>query len=636
MRPILAVAILGFCVGIARADTAPAPTPTPVQTEESEPEIVVAVSPTRHAEPVAASNSAVTVITHQQIEDKKAFDGTDVIALAPGVTIAQSGDTGQLASVFLRGAPAESTLVLIDGMRVNSPSAGAFDFGLLSAQNIDRIEVLRGPQSALYGADASGGVINIITRRGQGPFQTGGDLEFGNYHIDREEYTARGSLDQDALSFALTRLHSGGYFTNDDARNLTASLRYDHPLSAHSNLAFTGLAQDSNLGVPGQVQFFFDPNEREQPTELQGSLQFTNTAGNRQDHLSFGAYNKVLLDDNPLNPGVPLALNSQSNSRTEDSVYALDGQSVWTGRYNTATLGFEARREHTNSNSQFPVPAPAAIINYDKGTSTEAVFAQDEIQRGRISLAPGVRAETNSQFGSAVTGKLAASYALNAVSKLKGSIGTGFNAPTFDELYGGFPGFVLPNPNLLPEKSVGYDFGYSHTLPRQGQVEAMFFHNRFRDLIADATLPSFVLIPENINRATMEGIEIGYNQHLGDNWKLIVNQTFMTTSANSAPFVLVRRPRFNTSGDAVYHRGRFNCDFGVIAQGHREDLDPSTFADTSFGGFTRLDLTLSYEVGHDRQVYIRARNLGNVHYQEVAGYPAMGLNCVVGYQVGGF
>ena len=623
MKLIIAAAVIGICAGSALADPAPAPATIPAPTPESgETEVVVAITPTRHAEPVASATSAVTVITRKQIEDKKPFDITDIIAMAPSLSLSQTGDRGKEASVFLRGASPEEVLVLIDGVRVNSPSTGEFDFGTVPIENIERIEVLRGPQSGLYGSDAMGGVINIITRRGEGPFQTGGSAEYGSFNTNREEYTARGSVGNGGLSFALTRAQTDGSYPNDDFNSLSSSLRFDHPLTGHSSLSFTGQAQQVDVGVPGEVHLSFDPNEREPSHDFLGNLQFKNTAGNRQDQVTVAAYDKTLHDDNPLNPGIPLADNSESNSLIQDRVLSLEAQSSWNLGFQTLTAGTEIREESANFAESFNVPPPAFSANFDKSTNTKAIFVQDELHRGRFSVVPSLREEDNSQFGNNLSGRLAGGYALDAKSRLKASIGTGFRAPAFEDLY--FPGFN--NPNLQPEKSVGYDVGYARTLPNQGEAEVTLFRNNFRDLITDNALG-----PINIDHATTEGLELAYNQRLNRNWKAIVNQSFMNTNSDgSSP--PVRRPKFTTGADLVYRQGRFNSDLGLVAQGRRYDIAPD-FSTQQYGGFTRFDYTLSYDLTAGRQVYVRIGNLLNHHYEPVTGFPAEGLNFVVGYQV---
>jgi outer membrane receptor protein involved in Fe transport len=230
-RKYLPLATLTFLSAPAFAQDAPplaSPTPTPEPTAPAdssapagigEPDVEIVVTPTRTTRTRGETASSVTLISRRQIEEKKSPDFIDILRLAPGLSVSQNGTRGKVASIFLRGSNSNQTLVLIDGVRANSPADGRFDVGTLAPENIERIEVLRGPQSALYGADAIGGVVNVITRRGSGPLTTGGAIEFGSQSTNRQVVTARGDVSGGSLSFTASRIKTGGFFANDDYRN---------------------------------------------------------------------------------------------------------------------------------------------------------------------------------------------------------------------------------------------------------------------------------------------------------------------------------------------------------------------------------------------------------------------------------
>ncbi len=608
-------------------------TSSDAEPETTEPEIVVTA--TRNSQSLAETTSAVTIITRRQIEEKKPFDLIDVIRLAPSLSIAQNGTRGKVASIFLRGSNSNHTLVLIDGVRANSPADGRFDPGTVLVENIERIEVLRGPQSALYGSDAIGGVINIITRRGSGEFKSGGAIEFGNDSMQRQTVSARGALGRGGLSFSASRLRSGGSFQNDDYRNLGASLRIDRPLGTKSNVAFIGRIHNAETGAPGQRFLSFDPNARSSPREMFGSVQFTNDDRKRRDKISLGVYDRHLRFDDPVNAGAEFP--SFTNSKLKDRVLSLDAQSAFNRGRHTLTLGGELRRETASGDSQ----SSFGPTLFDRGTTTQALFAQDEYRRGKLAIVPGVRFENNSQFGSDVNGRLATSYDIRTRGKIKATIGTSFRAPAINELY--FPQFG--NPDLQPEKSLGYEIGYEQALKRDGRVEVTFFRNRFRNLIGTIETPVSDAFPfgfkaGNASRARTQGVEIGFNQPLGRGLRAIINQSFLNTSSSGGQ--LLRRPRFNTTADLIYRRNKLSFDFGVVAQGRRFDNDfaapPSGNGRGAgiYSGFTRFDLSMGLDVRPDVQVYIRAQNLLDKRYEEAAGFPAQGFNIVVGLQSNAF
>ncbi|MDF2440159.1 MAG: vitamin transporter [Abditibacteriota bacterium] len=618
------------------------PTPQPTQaisdsesgTDEREVEIIV--TPTRNPRPLTDATSSVTLIGRDRIAEKKPVDIIDIVRQAPSVAIAQSGTRGKSASIFLRGSNSNQTLVLIDGVRANSPADGRFDFGTVAAENIERIEVLRGPQSALYGSDAIGGVVNIVTRRGQGPFRTGGGIEFGNFSTNRQIVSARGEVGKGALSFSASRQKSDGSFANDDFRGLNASLRYDHNLGQSSQLALIGRVEDSEIGTPGQQFLGFDPNARSKPRNLFGTVQFTNEARRddqilRRDRIILGAVDRRLQYNNPANPGA--AFSWSSNSRLNDKIYLLDAQSTFNRGAHAITIGGELRQEKAAGNT---VSSFGNTV-FNQATTTRALFLQDEFRSGRFALVPGLRFEDNSQYGSDVNGRLAASYDLDTRSKLKASAGTGFRAPAINELY--FPQFG--DPNLRPEESRGFEVGYERQTARGGRLEVTAFTNRFRNLIGTVATPRSPQYPfgfkaGNAATARTQGLEFSVSQPFGNGFTAILNHAFLSTSSSAGP--LLRRPKFVTSADLLYRRNKIGADLGLNLQGRRFDND---FAAPPFGngrgagfytGYTRLDLTVSYDLRPGVQLYTRAQNLLNRRYEEVAGFPAPRLNFVVGLQ----
>ncbi len=638
-KPPMKISPLALTSLLALPSFAQEPTPTPASTPD-EKETVIVVTAERNAQPLADTPSTVTVITREQIEAKKAFDISDLIRLSPGVSTAQTGSQGKGVSIFTRGTNSNHTLVLIDGTRANSPADGRFDFGTILAENIERIETLRGPQSALYGSDAIGGVINIITRRGSGPLRTGGGLEFGSDARQKQVFSARGEVGRGGLSFSATRLKSGGQTDNDDAKNLGASLRYDLGIGRKSNLAFIGRFDDAKVGTPGQTNFTIDPNARSKPREAFGSMQFTHDAEKRRDKITFGIADRNLDFNDALNPGTTPATGTTTDSTNKSRVLSLDAQSAFNFGKSTLTIGGETRRERASVDSVASFSGFPFDSQFSQSTRTNALFLQNEFRSGRLTLAPGARYERNSQFGGNTSGRFAASFEIDEKSKIKASYGTAFKAPSFNDLY--FPGFGTPT--LQPEKSRGYEIGYGREIAKSGRIEITAFRNRIRNLIAGVASPTaadpFRFIAANINRARTQGVEIGLDLPLARGVRGVVNQTFLGTDA--AP-KLLRRPGFNTTADLIARRDKISADLGFVAQGRRFDND---FQDPAFGGtgrgagiyggYTRFDLTLGYDVRPGLEIYGRVQNILDRDYEEAAGFRAVGRNFVIGLRTAAF
>ena len=611
-------------------DATPAATPTPEpagQTSETAPtdEQVIVVTAERNPQPLSQSPSAVAVVTREQIEAKKPFDILDVLRLVPGVSVAQSGTRGKTTSIFTRGTNSNQTLVLVDGVRANSPQDGRFDFGQIPVENVERIEVVRGPGSALYGSDAIGGVINIITKRGTGPLKPGGLLEFGNRGINRQEINAAGAFgknNENRLSFSGFRLDTNGQFQNDDYRNVGASLRFDRDLATNKTLSFIGRTSQSKFGVPGQRFLSFDPFQRDDSRDTQLSLQFENRDRKRRDKIVLGQYDRRLTDDDTRDQTAPTA----APSRFANKVQNLDAQTSYDFGKNVLTAGLEARRESADITSNFAFVDQIDGLqtggsSYDKGTRTNAIFAQNEFKSGRFTLVPGVRYEDNSQFGDFTSYRVAGAYDATPTTRLKASYGTAFKAPSFDSLY--FPNFG--NPNLTPETSRGYDAGIAQKFGG-GTVELTYYNNSIRDLIGSDPK---TFLPANINRAKTHGFELRLDQPLNRDFRLFLAGNTTATSSSSGQ--LLRRPEFNASADLIANRGKFGADLGIVAQGQRFDSNfVNEFKPREYGGFVRTDVTLSYRVRPALALYARVGNLFDRKYEEVAGYPASRFNVSLG------
>jgi vitamin B12 transporter len=347
----------------------------------------------------------------------------------------------------------------------------------------------------------------------------------------------------------------------------------------------------------------------------------------RRDRVAFGAYDRKLRFDDPVNPGAQFP--SFTNSNLQYKVYVLDAQSTFNMGAHALTVGGEVRNEKSNVNSR----STFGNTLLDNDTNTQALWIQDEFRRGRFSIVPGLRLENNSQFGSDLNGRLAAGYELNPKTRLKGSFGTGFSAPSFNDLY--FPNYG--NPNLVPEESRGFDFGIERQLGGNGRLELMAFSNRISNLIAAEEIPQPAPNPPiyraaNIARAKTQGLELAWRQPLREGVTLNVNHAFLSTTNGTT--ALIRRPRFSSNADLIVQRDRISADLGVVAQGRARD-----FGSGGAGyqpGFVRFDVTLGYDVRPGVQLFTRVQNLLDKNYAEAAGFPAPGRNFVIGIQTRAF
>lgn len=595
----------------AISTTEPVSAEEPVAAEEEE--TVITVTATRNPRLLSETPSSVTVITRAQLQAGNVFDLSEAIRRAPGVSLSQSGTRGKSSSLFMRGTESNHTLVLIDGIRANNPDDGRFDFGVIPAENIERIEVMRGPGSALYGSDAIGGVINIITRQGAGPLRSGGKVEVGNFATNKQVFSLNGQLGKSRLSLAASRLDSDGSFANDAYTNNGISLRVDRELTPESRLTFLSRLSHSKAGVPGQRFLSPDPFQSERTSDFNTSLQWNQKRGTRQDQISLGLNDRYLRDDDTQDT----QFNSPFFFTAKNRVRSLEGKSAWTLGQHTLTAGLENRREASES-----------TFFGSRATDTNAIYVQDEWKNGRLLLVPGLRHEENSQYEGYTSGRLAAAYNLNPTTRVKGTYGTGFKAPTFLDLFA-FGG----NPNLTPEKSRGAELGLEKRFGGGGRAEATFFRNDVRNLIAydNAAKQSI-----NVAQARTQGLELSLDQPIGKGTRLILGQTFTQIKSASAA-ARTRRPKYNTTANLISQQGRWNLDLGFLAQGKRQDADfVNEFALREYPSHYRFDLSVGYALKPGIEVYGRAQNLLNKSYAEVAGYPAPRFNLVFGVKTAAF
>jgi len=586
----------------------------PAEDTITAPEKVINITATRNPRPLSQTASSVTVITHDQIEAKQPYQLSDLLRLAAGVSVSESGTIGHDASVFIRGANSNQTLVLIDGVRATNEDI-PFDFGPIPIENIDRIEILRGPGSALYGSDAMGGVINIITRHGQGPLTTSYASDIGPNSTNDDYFNLNGASGKTGISFGATRSTSLGFGDNDGYNVNGGSLRLDRALTSHQSVDFISRESSARLGVLGSDQItpyqVPTPFQTDRTQEADNSVQWVDQVGKQRDQITFGAHDYHLHDNDVLDP---LPANA-SDYQATDFMRSIEEQSSYALGQHTITGGYEFRRERAEN----------SYLN-SSATSTTAIFAQDEWHLGKLLLVPGLRREHNTQYGPYTSGRLAGALALDEKTRLKSSYGTGFRAPTFDELYG-YGGV----PNLLPEKNIGWDAGIERDISKGGVVDATFFENRFKDLIegySTSVAPNYFTYL-NVDSADVHGLEFSLNQPLTPHLRLIANQTF-TKIHSSTP--LLRRPNFDTTFDLLGTQGKWSEDLGILAQGQRLDYDANnaTDPDQVYGGYSRFDLTLNYKLHKDLAVYLRSQNLLDHQYEEVAGYPAAPFNFVIG------
>lgn len=599
----------------------------------------IVVTATRDELPLEQVGSSITVITAKQIEQKQAQTVADVLRTVPGLDVVRTGSQGGTTSVFMRGAKSEHTLVLIDGIEMNDPSSagGTFNFGHLTVDNIERIEVLRGPQSTLYGSHAIGGVINIITKRGDGPPRGSVSFEAGSFATTRETVAISGGADQVHFSLAASRLDTDGISS--------AGKRYgNHEKDGDQNSAITtrlGITPTPNSEIDMVLKYGRSRNEidngggagEDDPNHIMRSSElFTRGQGwlslfdNLWEQKLGVSYSDISWhDDNDPDAAHPV---DRLRSSFQGQTVKLDWQHILNlHKTTTLTMGLETKEEQGSSDyhsvSSF---GPYDSIWSKQTARTNSVYLQDQINiQDHWFSTIGVRLDDHDRFGSQTTYRFTTAYLIKqSGTKLKGSYGTGFKAPSLYQLYSSYG-----SPNLKPDKSSGWDLGLEQGLPfLKTTFGATWFKNRYSQMI-DFDMNTWTYT--NVAKAHTQGLELTTAVQPLDELSLRFAYTYMETEDDSTGKELVRRPKNKLSLDANYSfLKKAHLSLGLVYVGSRYNDKANS---QELGGYTLVNLAGSYDVTKNLQLFGRIDNLLDREYEEVLGYGTPGIGAYAGLKV---
>ncbi len=609
-------------------------------------EIVVTATKTKI--PAIEAASSITVIDSTEIA---ALNKRSVFGLLKdqyGVSFTQQGAPGSLSYVYLRGADPGQTLVLLDGIALNMTNDpdNTYDFANLPVENIERIEILRGPQSTLYGSNALGGVINIITREGSGKPKFFLSADGGSYNSYNADAGFDGSLDKFNYSLTYSRFKSDGFSSasskygnteKDGTSNYNISSRFGETFSSNFNLNFFAhftkaqTALDQHGGFEGDDPTFVY-NTEEQSYRTVGELSLLGGIWDQTFSVSFYRnVRKYNFDSTLFNP-------ASSNSLYDGNKIDLNWQNNLKLSNNLISLGVDEEKEiaisdyfynssvYGNFNSIFP----------QNNATTFGIYIQDQLnERKSFFSSFGVRYDKHSRFGSVITYRIAPAYIFwKTGTKIKATFGTGFKAPSlfylFDPAYG--------NINLKPEKSTGWDVGVEQFL-FQDKLDAglNYFDNSFTDLFGFDN--NFRTI--NVDKAETKGVEFYVSAKLTENIDLKFNYTYTDAKdlSNNSPdknLPLLRRPKNKLGFNADYNfLEKANANIEIIYVGERDDKDFNLYPvpRVKLPDYTLVNLSASYNFTKVVQFYGRIDNLFNKYYEDVLGYATPGQSEYLGIKL---
>jgi outer membrane cobalamin receptor len=642
----------------------------------------VVVSATRVPTALEESNVAANVLTARDLEQRQYPLLADLLRDLPGLTVMQSGRRGGVTSLFTRGAARTGTLVLLDGIPVNDPG-GPLDAAHLSTGGLDRVEVVRGPQSAMYGADAAASVIQMFSKRGDvESARPHGEVSYerGSFQTDRWLANLNGGL-WGRLDYSLTadQYHSVGQFQNDFYRNTTGTANAGLRLTDQTSLRAVFRTYDTALGTPGQVAYgVFDFDARNLVRDSTFGVKLEDSRSSRfYQRASFGYHRNRLDSQNPraegpyriaaltrrtetpvpriyllglvdpstpasaVPPGATLAVRSTStfagNSRFFSDRMSADYQGTLTD--SNGALAFGYRFEDQGG----------VITRRDVARNNNGLFAHRQQRWGRLYLTGGVRWERSSAFGHRAVGRGGAAYQLLgergifSSTVLRVSGGRGITEPELLQNFAQDP-FFVGNRALRPERTLTFETALTQELfARRLRLEAAWFRNRFGDLIQFVSRFPNPGTWENLEASWARGAELSAS---GRVWRYVsVNSSYtrlytrVVSSTSPASLTtgigqpLLRRPLNSGSISVSVAPRRFTFVMGGRFVGERNDTG-SPFGVTRVAGYEHVFASASWRAHKHVTPFFRLENALNNRYEEVMGFTALGRYAAGGIRVG--
>jgi outer membrane cobalamin receptor len=579
----------------------------------------IVVTPSRIEEAIGDSPAKVDVITSQQIQSSASQDITEVLTRLTGVNISDYGGANGTKSVRMRGSTSAQVLVMVDGRPLNSPRDGEVDLTTVSLDNIDRIEVVHGPGSSLYGSSAMGGTINILTKN---PPKQGQKTEvfstFGTFRTYNEKLSHGARIGDFGYLLNTAYQYSSGHRANSefDSRDINAKLEYN--LNNENLLGFNTGAFKSKSGSPGSISA---PDIDDKQKNIK-NFQDLNWEFKPDDSVSFSS--KIYANHDRLEfmentPGPWDTANKRDAHTTESR--GLDSQvnkrftDIFQGTY-----GFNYVANQNNSTT-----SDAHKYNVRAGYMDNHL---DLFDKFKLNL--GGRVDDYSNFGTQTNPSFGAVYTFKEDNALRFSIARSFRAPTFNDLYWPDDGMCKGNPSLKPEKGITKEVGIDTRIHKKVRTSLTYFRNDFTNLITWAP-DGLLYIPKNVNKARMDGVELGNKVYITDTLDLDLNYSFQKAVDKYTKKDIVYQPRDKVDAALRYHDiNGLTCEFTGQFTGRRykdtENAEP-------IKKFYVFGLNLSKKVNDNVTGYLWLKNIFNRKYEVIKDYPAAGFSITTGVKV---
>lgn len=566
----------------------------------------------------------VSILTGQDIQNRNPAYIVDLFRSLPGISVNSSGPAGNLTQIRMRGSEANHVLVLIDGIEASNPNTGEFDFAGLRAEDVVRIEVLRGEQSALWGSDAVGGVINIITRAGSTSEGMTFSLEGGNRSTVDGQVSAVVPVRGASISINGNAFTTDGYdisgLGGEDDGSKSRSLNVGLNNVDIGNVRFSGKLGLSKLKAEFDSDNNFDGRLENTPDELT-----TDTLTARADaRFELAGFDHLIAfstsETESINPNAGFR-NDTTGDRTTLNWAA---KKEWDSH--SITVLAETEKE---SFSNFG--GAGAGQNQSQSIRNDAIAADYRFNTDSLTLTASARQDFNDRFKDEFTWRVGGGYKFEATgTRLRASVGTGVKNPTLTELFGFFPAFFVGNPNVTPERSLGYNIGVEQSVfEDKVNLSVDYFHSDLENEI----FTDFGVFPSTVrNRttdSTREGIEIEARWTPQETISLRGSATFLDAEENGVKEI--RRPDFLASMTATWSPiETLSLTASVDHTGEQIDTDFATFSPVTLDAYTLIGASIAYNINDIVTLSLRGDNLADEDYQEVVGYASQGRGIYAG------
>ncbi len=632
-RRALAVCAVMSCVGSAHTQgAAPA---APLER--------VVISGSRTEATLAESGSTISIITSEELEQRQIRFVSDALRAVPGIAVSRLGPVGTTTQVRIRGAEANHTVVLIDGVKINDPFTSEVDFAHLLSAQIDRIEILRGPQSVLYGSEAIGGVISIFTKRGAAGVQADASAEGGSFSTYGGSAAVRGATATLNYALSASALKTDGtnvsrFGSEDDGyRNGTVYARVGWAPLSYASLDASLRYRDSrsefdpqDFGFPSgaTVGLIIDGDRRSEGEQLDAKLRGRLTTGPLEHQLGFA--HTQTEEDTFANDVFTNGFKGKRSRINYQGTWRFGGLKV----PQALTLAAEHERQQFESKG----PTPASAQNQTRKNDKTGVAGEYRVRLPSLTaLTFSVRRDDHELFADATTYRITAAQPLGPRVKVRGSAGTGIANPTFFELFGFIPGSFNPNPGLKPEKSRGFDVGADFVIAHNGRLSLTYLDADLENEITGTfNLNTFRSSVANLSgKSKRRGVEVEAQYAPSENLTVWVSYTYSDSKQPDGQ-IEVRRPRHVGSAAITYalRNTAGAITLAVDHNGRQEDLDFRGFtsARVTLRDYTLVRLTGQYNLTRNMSLTARVENLLNQDYEEVFSYQPSGRAYYAGVQ----